>query len=44
VNNKLCSDGSEVIPRAIDWTDAVAYDDLKAGCRLGTLFWWTSVL
>jgi hypothetical protein len=34
INNQLCGSGSRVVPRAIDWCDPSAYEDLKAGCRL----------
>jgi hypothetical protein len=36
INNQLCCDHSELVPRAIDWSERSAYADLKAGCRFET--------
>jgi hypothetical protein len=36
INNDLCISGSRAVPRAIDWSDPSAYQDLHASCRFGT--------
>ena len=39
LNNSFCSNDSKLVPRAIDWSDPNAYEDLQAGCRFGTVIY-----